>query len=95
MQNNDVTIIRIRKGINGYKYSACDHNGNFFRNLEKLSDARRRWSKEIKWGRVVLVRELEQMPDMSVINDTKKLIDAALWSMSSQRKRKSARDKSV
>ncbi len=72
------TIIKVRCGINGYKYSACDAHGNFIGNFEKLADVRRHWLKEIKWGQVVLVRELDQMPDMAKIEATKKLIDKFL-----------------
>ncbi len=60
-----VTIIKIRRGINGYRYSACDENGFFIRNMKKLSDARNYWEKEIRWGYVRLIRELDQQPDMS------------------------------
>lgn len=72
------TIIRIRRGIYGYKYSACDAGGNFIGNFAKLADVRRHWLKEIKWGQVVLVRELDQMPDMSAIEATKKNIERIL-----------------
>lgn len=44
------TIIKVRHGINDYKYSACDVNGYFIGNFEKLADVRRHWLKEIKWG---------------------------------------------
>lgn len=60
-----VTIIKIRKGINGYKYSACNESGNFIGNFEKLADVRKHWYLEIKWGHVILVRELDKLPNMS------------------------------
>lgn len=72
------TIIRIRRGINGFKYSACDEKGYFIRNMCKLGDARRRWNQEIRWGQVVLVRELDKQPDMSRHEATLKAIDAIL-----------------
>lgn len=72
------TIIRVRKGLNGFKYSACDNQGNFLANFEKLADVRKHWSKEIKWGQVELVRELDQMPDMTKIEATQKNIQKLL-----------------
>lgn len=54
------TIIRIRRGINGAKYCACDKNGNQIMGFNKLSDIRKHWQKEIKWGYVELVRELDK-----------------------------------
>ena len=50
------TIIRIRRGINGFKYSACDENGYFIGNFRKLSDVRKHWSVEIRRGQVKLIR---------------------------------------
>lgn len=73
-------IIRIRKGLNGFRYSACDNNGNFLGNFEKLADVRQHWKIEIKRGQVVLVRELDQVPDMSQIEQTKKNIEKILRS---------------
>lgn len=72
------TIIRIRRGINGFKYSACDENGQFLGNFEKLSDVRKHWSVEIRRGQVQLIRELDRMPDMSKIEATQKNIDTIL-----------------
>lgn len=72
------TIIRVRKGVNGFKYSACDQHGNFLRNCEKLADVRNHWKNEIKWGQVELVRELHKEPDMSQIDATIKAIDSIL-----------------
>lgn len=65
--NMDKTIIRVRKGLNGFKYSACDSRGNFLGNFEKLADVRKYWRKEIEWGQVELVRELDQMPNAAKI----------------------------
>lgn len=72
------TVIKVRRGINGFKYSACDAQGNFLGNFAKLTDVRRHWLREIKWGQVILVRELDQMPDMSRIEATKKHIEIIL-----------------
>ena len=72
------TIIRVRRGINGFKYSACDKDGNFLGNFKKLSDVRKHWIKEIKWGQVVLVRELDKVPDMTKIDSTIKTLDRIL-----------------
>lgn len=36
-----MTIIKVRKGLNGYKYSACDKNGRFIGNFEKLGEVRK------------------------------------------------------
>ena len=77
MKNNK-TIIKIRKGCNGFKYSACDHQGNFLRNFRKLSDVRKHWKNEIKWGQVELVRELDKDPDFTVIRDTARIIGKLL-----------------
>lgn len=72
------TIIKVRRGINGFKYSACDEHGYFIGNFEKLADARKHWLLEIKWGQVVLVRELDKTPDMSKIEATKAAIESIL-----------------
>ena len=75
------TIIRIRRGINGFKYSACDVNGYFIGNFEKLADVRKHWSVEIRRGQVQLIRELDQMPDMTKIEETKATIEKLLKSL--------------
>lgn len=77
MKNNK-TIIKIRKGCNGFKYSACDQQGNFLRNFRKLSDVRKHWKNEIKWGQVELVRELDKEPDFTTIRDTARIIGELL-----------------
>lgn len=81
------TIIKVRRGINGYKYSACDAQGNFLGNFAKLADVRRHWLKEIKWGQVELVRELDQMPDMSKIETTRKNIKTILKAYARRRRK--------
>lgn len=79
-KNKPITTIRVRRGLNGFKYSACRENGEFIGNFAKLSDVRRHWSKEIKWGLVVLVRELDKMPDISQLEECKKTIESILRS---------------
>ena len=74
------TIIKVRRGINGFKYSACDANGYFIGNFEKLADVRKHWSVEIRCGQVQLIRELDQVPDMSQIEATQRNIETLLKS---------------
>ena len=81
------TVIKVRRGINGFKYSACDAKGNFIGNFAKLADVRRHWLREIKWGQVILVRELDQMPDISKIEATKKHIESILRIYARRRKK--------
>lgn len=75
---NKTTIICVRKGLNGFKYSACDENGYFIMNFEKLADVRKHWQRAIKSGKITLVRELNKMPDMTLIEATKKNIESIL-----------------
>lgn len=75
------TIIKIRHGINGFKYSACDANGYFLGNFRKLSDVRKHWNIEIRRGQVQLIRELDKMPDMSKIEAAKANIEKLLKSL--------------
>lgn len=63
METITPTIIRVRRGINGSRYSACNAHGHWIGNLEHLSDARKHWGNEIRWGVVALVRELDKYPD--------------------------------
>lgn len=72
------TIIRVRRGMNGFRYSACDANGYFICNFRKLSDVRKHWNIEIRRGQVQLIRELDQMPDMSQLEATKTNIEKLL-----------------
>lgn len=76
--NKQSTTIKVRRGINGFKYSACDANGYFIGNFKKLSDVRRHWFHEIKWGQVTLIRELDKTPDISKIEATKEIIEGIL-----------------
>ena len=74
------TIILVRRGINGFRYSACDSNGNFLGNVSRLAEVRQHWKVEIKRGQVVLVRELDKMPDMTRIETTKQNIEMLIKS---------------
>lgn len=76
--NTKPTIIKVRRGINGFRYSACDANGYFIGNFRKLSEVRKHWSVEIKRGQVHIIRELDLIPDMSRIEATKATIENIL-----------------
>ena len=80
------TIIRVRRGINGFKYSACDAHGYFIGNFRKLSDVRKHWNIEIRRGQVQLIRELDQMPDMSQIEATQRNIETLLRAYARRKK---------
>ena len=80
--NTNITIIRVRRGINGFRYSACDANGYFLGNFRKLSDVRKHWSVEIRRGQVQLIREFDKMPDMSNLEATKENIEKLLKALS-------------
>lgn len=81
-----MTVIKVRRGINGFKYSACDENGYFIGNFNRLSEIRNHWRREIGWGKVVLVRELDRQPDMAKIEAAKKAIDAILKGYAEERR---------
>lgn len=53
----------------------------------KLADVRQHWKLEIKWGQVVLIRELDKQPDMAKIEATKKAIEHILKSYAGRKKR--------
>lgn len=71
------TIIIVRRSIKT-RYCACDNAGNPIQGFNKLSDVRKHWQKEIKWGYVELVRELDKMPDMETVNETQKMLETIL-----------------
>lgn len=75
---NKKTIIRVRRGIGDARYCACDDKGNPIRGFNKLSDVRQHWIKEIKWGYVELIRELDKTPDMTTVNDISKMLKTIL-----------------
>ena len=54
--------IIVRRGINGFRYSAYTEKGAFIANFEKLADVRRHWRKELELGRVEIVRQLKEKP---------------------------------
>lgn len=64
------TTIRIRRGIGDTRYCACDTDGNPIMGFNRLSDICKRWKREIQWGHVVLVRELDRFPDLESLNHT-------------------------
>lgn len=72
------TIIRVRRGLSGARYCACDKNGSPIGSFNKLSDIRKHWQKEIKWGYVELVRELDKTPDMEAVKSTIKCLETIL-----------------
>lgn len=78
MNNKHITVIKVRRGLNGFKYSACRENGEFIGNFAKLADVRLHWAYEVRQGSVVLVRELDKVPDMSRIEETKRMIEKVL-----------------
>lgn len=74
----EITVIRIRRGHGKARYCACDEYGSPIMGFPKLSDARKRWEKEIKWGQVKLIRELDKTPNLEIINETIDAIDKIL-----------------
>lgn len=79
MEERKPTIIRIRRGIPGRaKYCACSDDGTPIRGFDRLSQVRKYWEKEIKWGYVQLVRELDKEPNMEKVNKTIKAIEILL-----------------
>lgn len=54
--NANITIIKVRCGINGFRYSACNANSYFIGNFKKLADVRKHWSIEIRRRQVQLIR---------------------------------------
>lgn len=78
-ENRKKTVIRLRRGTPGQaRYVACDDGGNPIKGFNKISEARQNWRKEIQWGCVELVRELDQFPDMDTVNKTIAAIDGIL-----------------
>ena len=77
---DEKTIIHVRRGIGDARYCACDDAGNPIRGFNKLGDIRKQWEKEIRWGYVKLVRELDKTPNMTAINETRKYLRVILKS---------------
>lgn len=81
MKDNKVNIIRVRRSLPGKgKYCACRNDGTPIRTFERLADVRKYWSKEIKWGYVHLVRELDQKPNMKKFDENVKMLESVLKS---------------
>ena len=72
------SVIRIRRGVCGHRYSACDDSGRFLGNFDRLSEARQHWRWEIRHGFVRLVRELDKEPDISALDAAQKAVQAVL-----------------
>ena len=90
---NRVTTIKIRRGLNGHKYAACKEDGTFIQNFDRLSDVRKHWETEIKWGRVQLVRELDKQADMKAIEETKKIIEGILKTYAMGRRKNGTKER--
>ena len=83
-----MTIIRVRRGINGHRYAACREDGTFIQNFDRLSDVRKHWEMEIKWGRVKLIRELDKQADLRKAEEAKKVIEGILETYAMEQRRK-------
>jgi hypothetical protein len=83
-----ITIIRIRRGHGKARYCACDDKGNPIKGFNRLSDIRKFYLAPIKAGRFKLVRELDQEPDMTDVNETIKMLNAILESQTNKKKKK-------
>jgi hypothetical protein len=84
--SKEKTVIKVRRGANGFRYSACDEHGYFIGNFKKLGDVRKHWLREIQRGQVELVRELDQAPDMSKLDAAIKAVDAYLRALTKKKK---------
>lgn len=58
-----MTTILIRKGLNGFRYSACGEKGTFLFNANQISAITRHWSKEHSDGTVRFIRQLSIYPE--------------------------------
>lgn len=58
-----MTTILIRKGLNGFRYSACGEKGNFLFNASQISAITRHWSVERRNGNVQFIRQLDIYPE--------------------------------
>lgn len=58
-----MTTILIRKGLNGFRYSACGQKGNFLFNASQISAITRHWSAERRNGTVQFIRQLDLYPE--------------------------------
>ena len=87
------TIIKVRRGINGFKYSACDKDGYFLGNFEKLGDVRKYWKREINLRYIVLVRELNKYPDMTKLDAMQKAMHELIFMYTKKGKKKTPKPK--
>lgn len=58
-----MTIIKVRKGINGFRYAICNSQGDWIGNATKLSGIHKEYEWEIKHEYIKLVRELDLYPE--------------------------------
>lgn len=58
-----MTTILIRKGLNGFRYSACGQKGNFLFNASQISAITRHWTVERRNGTVQFIRQLDLYPE--------------------------------
>lgn len=57
-----MTTILIRKGLDGFRYSACGEKGNFLFNANQIGIITGHWSKERRENAVQFIRQLELFP---------------------------------
>lgn len=57
-----MTTILIRKGLNGFRYSACGEKGNFLFNANQIGRITGHWSKERRNNSVQFIRQLDLFP---------------------------------
>lgn len=58
-----MTTILIRKGLSGFRYSACGQKGNFLFNASQISAITHHWAAERKNGTVQFIRQLDLYPE--------------------------------
>ncbi|MCI8775659.1 MAG: helix-turn-helix transcriptional regulator [Lachnospiraceae bacterium] len=61
-----MTTILIRKGLNGFRYSACGEKGNFLFNANQIGRITGHWSKERRSNTVQFIRQLDLFPGEDV-----------------------------
>lgn len=57
------TIIRIRKGLSGYAYSACTEDGHFISNADSIDEIKDLWERDVRKKRIEFVKELHLYPE--------------------------------
>lgn len=62
-ETGNMTTILIRKGLNGFRYSACGGKGNFLFNAPQISAITRHWTAERRNGTVQFIRQLDLYPE--------------------------------